>query len=516
MNFRQEQKSGFVIAKVDANYKGFSSFIDENSLLLNSPESIKDYDDLTYLGRKEVMKSPFAKSLSDLKTPFNDYLKGKNAVVETDNDFVVWRSYGDPELGHMFLEKVSSHTYLGLAKTDFEFKVTFDGHLPGSTIMPLYEKSIKIKVKSYGRASGGGFIYTGELITDDESVYLPDDYIKEGSFYITLPPSYGEGSKDLAELEFGKSVAYTEYKVPLQSGGWTYKVTDKAHNRYGTIIMGNAKSTDKGELEFFKNPAPKISGWLEMQGFAQIEWQKELQDFYGSSSTTLIDKSSNYSAPTSPGALEFLEKGNIFKYSPKYDGIDFITNKMKGIWYDKVSPSDQSVVFFGGKGFIEWFDEAVRYKYGNEAVLGTYEFVVAPAKSFHNDANVKGYAYSTYQFTQYNMQPWGKILVGEFPINDNTKVNIKKAPNGIYTSTSYEAMAFNIINSDTNIRKLIKRDSTFAGYVNGQWTPLGATGANNPLKPTSHERAYSWGYGQSWGLQIENVENTIWLKPTFA
>lgn len=515
MNFRQENKSQFRVAKVDADLKSLGSFVDENALLLGSPESMKDWDDLTYLGRTKVQESPFTKTLSQLKTPFNDYLKGSKAVVTVDNDFVRWRSYGDPEFGHMFLEKVSAQTYMGAGKVEFEFKTTFDGHLPGSIIMPLEEKAIKIRVKSYGRKSGNGFIYSGELISDDIDLYLPDAYIAQGKYYLTAGSAYGEASKDLAEIEIGKGMAYVEYEVPMISGAWTFKITDKAHQRAQTLIMGQATQKDGNTWNFIKSKT-KLAGYLEMEAYTQIEWMQELWDFYGSASTTLVDRSSNYKITTSAGALEFLSKGNIYRYHPKVDGIDFLSNKLKAVWYDRVEPSAQSVVFFGGQGFIEWFDGAIREKYGAEAVLGTYDFVLAPAKSFHNDKGTKGYAYTSYQFTQYNIPMWGVITVAPFAIFDNTRVNTKKAPNGIYTNTSYDAVAFNIMGMNPNIRKLVKRDSEFSGYICGYWTPLGAAGANNPMKPTTTERAYSWGYGKAWGLQIDNIEDTVWLKSIYS
>lgn len=515
MNFRQENKSQFRVAKVDADLKTLGSFVDENALLLGSPESMKDWDDLTYLGRTKVQESPFTKTLSQLKTPFNDYLKGSKAVVTVDNDFVRWRSYGDPEFGHMFLEKVSAQTYMGAGKNEFEFKTTFDGHLPGSIIMPLEEKAIKIRIKSYGRKSGNGFIYSGELISDDIDLYLPDDYIAQGKYYLTAGSAYGEASKDLAEIEIGKGMAYVEYEVPMISGAWTFKITDKAHQRAQTLIMGQATQKDANTWNFIKSKT-KLAGYLEMEAYTQIEWMQELWDFYGSASTTLVDRSSNYKITTSAGALEFLSKGNIYRYHPKVDGIDFLSNKLKAVWYNRVDPSAQSVVFFGGQGFIEWFDGAIREKYGAEAVLGTYDFVLAPAKSFHNDKGTKGYAYTSYQFTQFNIPNWGVVTVAPFAIFDNTRVNTKKAPNGIYTNTSYDAVAFNIMGMNPNIRKLVKRDSEFSGYICGYWTPLGAAGANNPMKPTTTERAYSWGYGKSWGLQIDNIEDTIWLKSIYS
>lgn len=517
MNYRSENKSQFRVAKVDADLKSLGSFVDENALLLGSPESMKDWDDLTYLGRTEVQKSPFSKTLSQLKTPFNDFLKGTKATVTTDNEFVRWRSYGDPEFGHMFLEKVSAQTYLGFGKVEFEFKTTFDGHLPGTIIMPLEEKTIKIRIKSYGRHSGNGYIYSGELVTDDVNLYIPDTYVAEGKYYLAAASAYGEASKDLAEIEIGKGMAYVEYEVPMISGAWGFKITDKAHRRAQTLMMGQATQKDANTWNFIKSKT-KLAGFLEMEAYTQIEWMQELWDFYGSASTTLVDRSSGYKISTSPGALEFLSKGNVYRYHPKVDGIDFLTNKLKAVWYDRVDKSAQSIVFFGGDGFQEWFDGAIREKFGAEAVMGTYDFVLAPAKSFHNDKGTKGYAFTSYQFTQYNMPNWGVVTVAPFAIFDNTKVNVKKAPNGIYTNTSYDAVAFNVMGMNPNIRKLVLRDSEFSGYQCGYWTPLGAAGANNPMKPSGlgTERAYSWAYGKAWGLQIENIEDTVWLKSIYS
>ena len=512
---QRAEKSKFRVSKVDAGtLKGFGSFVDENTLLLNGPDNIKTYDDLTYLGRQAVMKNAFNTSLSEWKTPFNDYLKGKNAVVYTDNNFVRWRSYGDPDIRHMFLEKVSNQTNMGLGNVPFEIKVTFDGHLPGTLIMPLLDKDPIMRVLTVGRRQGGGTVYTVELVGATEHTYARDEALAEGQFYLAAGAAYGEASKDMSNLEFGKDAAYTEYEVPMITGAWEYKVTNLAHERFGTLMIGETKMVN-GKEQFLKGNT-KLSGWLETQGYTQIEWMTELWDFYGKASENLVDRSSYKEITTSPGATEFLEMGNVFRYSPTYDGIDFLTTKVESLWYDRVSKSEQSILFMGGKGFIKWFDQAVRAKFGNESLMGTFDFVLGPSHSFHNDGATKGYTYAGYQFTQYNIPTWGVVTVSEFPIFDNTKINLRKAPNGIYTATSYEAMAFNVKFGDTNIRKLIRKNMEHAGYVCGHWTPLGAAGANNPMKPSHQGRFYTWGYGKTWGLQIDNIENTMWIKPNFG
>lgn len=512
MNLRAT-KSKFRVAKVDMQKKGWGSFTDENVLLMHSSDTMKDYDDLTYLARKAT--TAFNRSLSKMKTPFNDYLKGKGAVHETENNFVRWRTYGDPDDRHVFLEDVTGTDYPGLGNTPFQVKISFDGYLPGAIIAPLLDKSIKFRVKEHATQMGGGYVYVVELVSDDPKSYVPKALIAEGTFVQTFGSAYGEASKDLSNLEFGKDLAYTEFEVPLITGRWKYEVTDRAHMRWGNLQIGEVSTSANGIEKWIKGRS-KLSGWLEAQAFAQINWQKELWDTYGNASEQLIDRSSAKELTTSPGMYEFLEQGNVFTYSITNGSIDNFVNRIESVWFDRVEKSNQSIVFFTGKGGIKLFHDWVVEKYGQEAVMGTYDFVLGSSKSFHNDPSVKGYSFNSYQFTQYNIQPWGIISIAYWPMLDNTKINLVKAPNGVYPASSYEFFAFNVQLGEPNVRMLNRKNSEHAGYVVGHWTPLGPAGPNNPMKPSHTGLFYEWGYGKSWGLQIEDVHATMWFKPNLV
>lgn len=514
MNLRPT-KSKFRVSKVDISQKGFGSFVDENALLLNSAQSIKDYDDLTYLGRQAIAKSPFAKSLSTYRTPFNDYLKGKKAVHYTDNNFVRWRSYGEPDMRHIFMEIVTDQTYLGLGGLPFDIKTSFDGLLPGTIIAPLLNKRKQMRVLYNGSKMGGGTIYTVELIADDEDAYILASDIAEGTFFIDMGSAYGEGSKDLANLQFGKDVAYSEYEVPMITGRWQYKVTNLAHERFGNLKIGQVEDGEGGIQQWIKDKT-KITGWLEMEAFAQINWMQELWDTYGSASETLIDRSSTKELTTSPGMFEFLEQGNVFRYSVASDTLEAFTNKLEIVWFDRVAKEEQSVVFFTGKGGLLWIDEKIREKYGDEAVLGTFDFVLGESESFHNNPKVKGYSYKIYQFTQYNLPGWGIVNFAHWDMLDNTKINVVKAPNGIYPATSYEFFAFNIKLGDLNVRKLIRNNSESAAYICGHWSPMGGIKPGSPFVATHTGLYYQWGMTKGWGLQISDIECTMWIKPNWV
>ena len=102
---------------------------------------------------------------------------------------------------------------------------------------------------------------------------------------------------------------------------------------------------------------------------------------------------------------------------------------------------------------------------------------------------------------------------------DNTRINGVTYPGSIYPVTSYEFIAFNIGFGEPNVKFLSRVDNKISTYVAGLWSPIGATGQDNPVfKHPNIEigDAYKWIHRESFGMVLIEPSTTLWFKPNLS
>lgn len=257
----------------------------------------------------------------------------------------------------------------------------------------------------------------------------------------------------------------------------------------------------------------KVSSFLEAAARVQIERETEYWLTYGTSGET-IDRSSGKVIYHGPGIFEFLEQGNVRRYSIDGGSIDMIAEQMAALWFDRVPIGERNVVLYTGQAGLQLFHEWVDRKFGQTAVVKTVDFVLSDEKPFEAGRNGKGL--QGYQFTKYFLPVFGQISVAHWPILDNTRINGAMAPGSIYPLSSYEFFAFNVGFGEPNIALLRRKGSRFQGYRVGYWTPMGPVGPGNPMQATMDGLYYKWKYGDEVGIALFDTSMTLWFKPNYA
>lgn len=506
--------SKWIVNQVDAgNDKYWSTVTDYNQLLLTGGQHMKDYVDLSHL-TKEATFSKFGRTLSDMSTPFSNYLDGVG-VTEVDKNFIRWRIYGEPDKRAMSFGNPNAGDCVGANGMTFEIWLDVDYYQPHDVLAPHRNKTCQVVIQSECIASNGGYKYEVKLIDSDRSATIPDEYLQAGLYWIKMGSiTSWEEAGTYGSLQFGHGFSYIEFEIPMTTMAWEFEVTGEAHRQYGSLEVCRCDKNDKP----LSQGDVKITNFLEGKAMAQIEFEKQLTMLYGRSSDHLIDKTTNKQITTGPGLFEFMEEGNVIPYSPTGNSLDFIMDQIDTLWYDRVPISQRKLVLYTGQGGMKLFSSWVREKFNNTATVTHTDFVLKRRQAFNQDSGRTGYAFSPPQFTEYQLEGFGTVMVSLLPALDDTRLNGVSYPGSNYTVSSYEFIAFNIGFGTPNVRKLRRRDNAIHTYMAGLWSPLGATGQNNPLykTPAYAKESYKWFHKETFGLMVEDVSSLLWFRPNIA
>ena len=505
--------SKYIVNQVDAgDDKYWSTVTDYNQLLLAGGAHVKDYTDLSALAR-EVTYSKFGVTLSDMSSPFTNYLTGVG-VQEVDKNFVRWRIYGDPDKRALSYSNPNSGDCVGVDGMTFELHLDVDYFQKLDVLSPHVNKRCQVVVQSDCIPFEGGYKYEVKLLDSDKTAFIDSEYLEAGEYWIKMGSlSSWEEAGSFGSLQFGHGFSYIEFEIPMTTMGWEFEVTGEAHRQFGSLEVMRADKNDK-PLE----GGTKITNFLEGKAMAQIAFEKQMFLLYGSMSNNLMDPVTSKPVTTSPGLMEFMEEGNIIPYSPNGNSIDFMMDQIDAFWYDRVPINQRKLMLFTGQGGMKLFSKWVREKFNNTAATFSTDFVLQRRQGFDQDSGRNGFAFSPPQFTEYQLDGFGTVMVSLLPVLDDTRLNGVKFPGTNYTVNSYEFIAFNIGLGEPNIRMLRRRDNEISTYIPGLWSPFGATGQNNPVfkTPGYTRESYKWIHKETFGLMVTDVTCLLHFKPNIS
>ena len=494
--------------------KYWSSRTTYNDLLFAYGQHLRDYADISHLA-KGLTYSKLGITESTEMSPLMDFITGEGGIEEIDKNYVRWRIYGEPDRRAMSFGNPNDDIELGVGGVSFKFLSDVEWFKMYDVIAPLANKRCNVVIISdEAIPTNGAYEYDAVLLDEDETAFLPSEYLDAGEYWLKIGSiTSWERAGTPGSIQFGESFAYIEFEVPLTTMMWSFEIDGEAHRQFGNLEI--ARCDEEGR------PLPegtKITNYHEVRAMAQIDEEKELFLAYGSGSQHLIDENSGKQITTSPGLFEFMEEGNVIPYSPENNSIDFITDQMNALWFDRIATSQRRVLFYTGEAGLHQWSTWVNEKFGDTAAQFHYDFVLKKRTPFNGVNGQPGYAFARPQFVEYVLPIFGTIMVAHWKILDNTRINGITYPGSYYPVSSYEYLAFNIGFGEPNMKFLMRTDNKFETYQAGLWSPFGATGQDNPVfkNPAYQEESYRWFKKESFGLAVMDPSQLVWFKPNIS
>lgn len=492
----------------------WSTHTSYDDLLFAHGQHVRDYADISHLA-KGLAFAKLGITQSKTLSPLFEYVTGEGGVETIDKNFARWRIYGEPERRAMSFGNLNQSA-AGVGGFPFKFYADVNWYKAGDVLAPIRNKRCQIVIQDSDGAVplDGGYEYNAILLDEDESAFVPTEYLRAGEYWIkTGSITSWEKAGTAGSIQFGEGFSYLEFEVPLTTMMWEFEVDAEAHRQYGQLEI--ARAEDDGR------PMPggsKITNYLEAKAQVQIDFEKELFLAYGSQTEHLVDPNTGKAITTGPGIFEFMEYSNVIPYSPENGGVDFIVDRLEALWFDRVDIPNREVLFYTGQAGMKLFNEWVEKKFGNTAATYTYDFVLQARVPFDPRGGRKGFSFGKPQFVEYMLPSFGTIKIAHWKTLDNTRINGVTYPNTFYPVTSFEFIAFNIGFGESNVKFLAREDNKIQTYIPGLWSPFGATGQDNPVfkVPAFMDESYKWIRKESFGTVMMDPSMALHFKPNIS
>jgi len=500
--------SKYIVEQEFANDdKLFGPHLRYEQLLASKGGTVTDYTDLTELAKG--FYSATSETLSENTAPWLQWVKGTGGYKDINTRNVRWRTYGKPKRKFIAIGNPNGNCeYIGAAGGSFNVVFDVDHFQPSDRLAPVENGSAIIEITSHARRASGGFQYEAKLANPE--TFLPKEYLV-GKFWCRAGQAasyHGPLSGQAGGFSFDTGFAYIEYEVPLHTTTLEYSVDMETHLKEGSLKVGC--KYDDGRIE------EKITNRLAVEFDAEFDKQMEKVLIHGEMTNHGIDPINRKNITTSPGLYAYLAESNIIKYNPFVNSVDMIIDLIQVYWYDRVPVQNRNLVLMTGEAGLKLFHNWLLEKFGSLPVSVEHNFVLDSSKAF--DMKKRGFALGGFQFTKYEIQPFGSVTVGHWPMLDDTLFDAAQMPGSIYTVRSHEFIAMDWGMGEPNVQLLRNSQRDGDIVMPGYWTPWGAAGLKNPyFKTVIHpelDYTYKVRRSRTYGLAVMDVSRMLLFAPS--
>ena len=396
--------------------------------------------------------------LNGYKNPLSFLTTGTGRAKQLDNIVYRWPLIGDSEKAIPVVSFVdSSNTTPGINGTTFRVKFAEKWFSLGDVLVPD-NTNYPVRVMEEPYQDGSDFVYTLQLVTNDQTKYMPVALLAAGK----------EFSKDynLVEHDHSRTSGETTYSQPFMLENYMstfrkkYAVTGAAQSKVLLISLMDPK-TNKVANTWVK--------YAEWEFYSQ--WQDEIERalWYGKSNinsngTTSMKGVSGNAVYASAGVEAQIAPANKRFYSTLTESI--IREFMDDLSYNGTEDGPREYVAFCGRGFMNLFDIAMKDS-ASRFTLVDSKFITGSGQ----ELTLSG------QFKTYVGLNGDKITLKELPLYNNVVRNRELHPQTGKPAESYKATFLNFkMNSDgeSNVMKVYTKDREMASwYIPGSCDPFG-------------------------------------------
>lgn len=395
--------------------------------------------------------------MNGYKNPLSFLTTGTGRAKEMSNIVYRWPLMGDSEKAVPISKLIETSSSAGIAGTTFRVGFPEKWFTIGDVLIPD-NSDYPARVMEVPYQDGADFIYTLQLVTNDQTKYIPLSLLAVGR----------EFSKDynIVEHDHSRTSGETTYASPFWLENYmttfrkSYSVTGAAQSKVLNIALLDPKSGKTA------NTWVKYAEWEFMS-----QWQDEIERalWYGKSNiktngTTDMKGVSGNTVYSSAGVEAQISPANKRFYTRLTEKT--IRDFMDDLSYNGLEDGPRNFVAFCGRAFMNEFDKALKLSASNFTLVDS-KFITGSGQ----ELTLGG------QFKTYVGLNGDTMTLKELPLYNNTTRNRQLHPETGKPAESYKATFLNFkMNSkgESNVMKVFTKDREMASwYIEGACGPFG-------------------------------------------
>lgn len=474
--------------------RGYSNEETIAHLMLSKPSEINSTLTYTY-------------GMDDDRFPLTFLTEGQGSIGVVDVDTIqwTWKTMGRSKFNDYVLYFNTANTTPG--KGGAMFEVEFATHWlieQYGLIAPDGKTQVRI-MKDLGEGSHGGYRYLLKLTTPNPNSFVALSNLAVGKYWTmtapTIPESYSKGNRSNV-MGPGKMTSQLEF------------------HRYSKEIAGNLSNVIV-TYEFKTKGGGTTNLWIneEMrQHDIQIRIMDEerlwLAEYNRNENgeVLLVDPDNGNPIPHTSGMMEICRESNYDSYGETLT-INKIERTIGDILNKDTDTGQMEVTLFGGKGFMQDFDIAIRNDARNEGfatplgdkMIEDFEGGLSYGKYFRRYKTIDNHIITVKHFN----------LADQGTLAENAKMNGMIHPRTGLPITSHQAFMLDMstYNGSRNIRKVRQKGQIYHSGVIKGLTPIPASWGGVPNNSLNTEIDMSrYEIKNSYGLQVNNVTKMMMLE----
>lgn len=431
--------------------------------------------------------------------------QGSTGVVDIDTVQWTWKTMGRMKFNDYIINVPKGTTNVG--KGGAMFDVEFATHLlieQYGLIAPDGITQVRI-MKDLGEGPNGGYLYRLKLTTPNPNAVVSADNLAVGKYWSmtapTISESYSKGNRSNV-MGPGKMTSQ------LELHRYTKEIAGNISN---VIVSYQFKTKSGGTTNLWINEEMRQ---FDIQLRIMDEERLWLAEYNRNENgeILLVDPDNGEPIPHTSGMMEICRESNFDTY-----GEVLTLNKIERFVGDLLNKDTDTgameVVLFGGKGFSQDFDNAMR----NDA---RSEGFATPLGDKMIEDFEGGLSYGKY-FRRYKTIDGHIITVKHLPFLDNGTIAENAKSNGMIHPrsglpiTSHQAFMIDMstYNGVRNVRKVRQKGQIYKIGVLKGLTDIPASWGAVPQQSISTEiDMSSYHVKNSYGLQVNNTTKMGQLK----
>lgn len=502
--------SKFEISRFGMNDFVNANYTDENALLKINPE-LKPWVDITK-GKMLEYVADLTPSLYGKYGNMLDAFASNKTTEFVDAEYIRWSLKGTGQFKVLLLENRQPDNLTPcIGHSMIELRFSHGLWVTGDTIYPESYPSVEFTIVKSEGGAGSGYIYGLQLKTRNEFEYIEPEILIENSRWCSRGATHSEGSSEYGSSHYKRLGSIINFQTQLGSFSKSHEFSDKA---YHTAVRARMKDNQDNYLP---SSFDQVILFDEANFLLECKYDRAASLFWGrDAGYNILDRTTGYHRRSSAGMLECYEDGNTWEYDEYNFTTDYIEERLRSFFYNRVAPKNAEITFDCGLEFLALVQNALSKKYAVAPVERPYGDYVKSGAAFPG-SNQPGKHLTQPQFLGFDMYPYGVVKFRHFPLYDDVEMNGAHVhPKSGRPMTSYWATCSDIgIGSSQNLKHYVLKNSEYFNYICGSYSPVGPiSNTNSRGFVSTHEgRSYKMIYSIIEATMMMDTKRTIFMHP---